>query len=202
MFVARVRLLEALLDCARHGPSEVLLARVGGIVSRAVRQDEPQWAVPWLSGAALAQAWAGHDDQMRASVAAMLSMADRAADPDLSLTLLCGGFPSAATVLLLARDRERLGRMALRLEGLDAHAGERELLEAFGLWLDGHPPDAPLGVAMEALRGRGIELAVPFAAWAMRAVRPEAALPEPLRSAAQEVLRKAEAPWLAAQLGA
>jgi len=197
VYVAWVRLLEALIECARHGPTETSLARVSGIVARAVRQDEPQWALPWLSYAALAQAWAERHDEMRASTEAMLLVAERTADPDLSLTLLCGGFPSAAIVLLLARDRVRLASMARQLVDLEGHAGERELLEAFLQWLDGDSVDVPLGVATAALKQRGLDMAVAFALRAMHAVRPEATLQRDLSSSAQEILRNAQAAWLA-----
>ena len=75
MYVVWTGLLEALIECARHGPADMSLERVGTAVARAVRQNEPQWAVPWLSYAALAQAWAGRDDDLRLSIEAMLSAA-------------------------------------------------------------------------------------------------------------------------------
>lgn len=200
LYVAWVRLLEALMDCARQGPTEAALARVSGIAARAVRQDEPQFALPWISHAALAQSWAGRPDEMRTSMAVMLSFADRTADPARSLTLLCRGFPWAATVLLLARERERLEAMARAFGDPDGHEGERELVEAFLLWLAGQPVDAPLGAAAAALEQRGFGMAVAFAIAAMRAIRPEAALPEGMVSRARDILRDAQATWLEATL--
>lgn len=196
LYVAWVRLLEALMDCARQGPTDAALARVSAIAARAVRQDEPQWALPWLSHAALAQSWAGRQDEMRSSIAAMLSFADRTADPGRSLTLLCRGLPLAAIVLLLACERGRLEQMARGLGHLDAHAGERELVEAFVLWLDGGPVDGPLGAAATALEQRGFGLAVAFAVHAMRTVRPADELPDGMLARALETLRKAQAAWL------
>lgn len=202
LYVAWVRLIEALMDCARQGPTDTALARVSAIAARAVRQDEPQWALPWLSYAALAQSWAGREDDMRSSIAAMLSFADRTADPGRSLTLLCRGFPSAAIVLLVVRDRGRLEQMARGFGELDAdaHAGERELVEAFLLWLGGEPADGPLGAAAAALEQRGFSLAVAFAVHAMRGVRPEAELPDGPLARARETLRTAQATWLEATL--
>lgn len=200
LYVAWVRLLEALMDCARRGPTEAALGRVNGIAARAVRQDEPQFALPWTSHAALAQSWAGRQEDMRSSIAVMLSFADRTVDPGRSFTLLCRGFPWASIVLLLARERGRLEQMARGFGDLDAHAGERELVEAFVLWLDGGPVDTPLSAAAAALEQRGFRLAVAFAIAAMRAVRPEAELPDGVLARARETLRKAQADWLEATL--
>ena len=130
----------------------------------------------------------------------MLSFADRTADPARSLTLLCRGFPWAAIVLLLARERERLEAMARAFGDNDGHEGERELVEAFLLWLAAQPVDAPLGAAAAALEQRGFGMAMAFAIAAMRAIRPEAALPEGLVSRARYILRDAQATWLEATL--
>jgi len=202
LYVAWVRLLEALMDCARQGPTDAALARVSAIAARAVRQDEPQFALPWTSHAALAQSWAGRPDDMRSSMVAMLSFADRTANPGRSLSLLCRGFPWAAIVLLLAGDRGRLEQMARGFGDLDvdAHAGEREIVEAFLRWLGGEAVDDPLAAAAAALEQRGFRVAVAFAVHAMRAVRPEAELPDALLARVRDTARTAKATWLEATL--
>ena len=199
MFVAWVRLLEVLIECAREGPAEGSLAKVRGIVGRAV-ENEPHWALPWLSYSALTHFWAGRHEEADSAMEAMLSTAARTAEATRSLTLLCRGFPSAAIVLLLARDRERLDEMGRALAEIEGHAGEQQLLEAFVLWLDGDAVDVPLSAAADALGQRGFDMATAFALAAMRAVRPDTALPDELNSRATEILRNAQAAWLGAEL--
>lgn len=200
MHTAWVRLLEALVECGRKGPTQAALAPVSGIVARAIQQDEPQWTVQWLSYAALAYAWAGDRDAFRSSVEGMLAAAGRTADPARSLTLLARGFTSPAAVLLLAGERDRLEEMAGALVEVDGHAGERDLLLAFVAWLDGAPADAPFAAAIGALGQRGLELSTAVATWALASVRPDARLPDGAIAAADHTLRMANATWLAGGL--
>lgn len=200
MYLSWVRLLEATIALARQGPGAEVLGTLGSIVGRAVRQDEPQWSVPWLSFRALAYASAGRHDAFRADAGAMLAAADRTAVPARSLTLLARGLVTPAAVLLIARERDRLQAMAEALEAVDAHEGERELLLAFVACLDGASVDTSAATA--ALLARGLDLSTVIAAWAMGTARPGAALPADLVTAARATADRARAAWLAGLVGA
>jgi len=167
---------------------------------RAIRQDEPQWTVPWLSYSALVESWASAADSFSATTDQMLSFADRTSSPERSLTLLCRGLPSAAIVLLLASDRQRLIAMTSALVELEAHAGERELLDAFTASLAGASSTASLSMATTRLAQRGLALATALATCALATIRPEAPLPVEMRAAAMATLSKAGATWLASLL--
>lgn len=197
--VAWVRLLEAVIACARLGPSAERRAAVRRLVERAVRQDEPQWAVPWLSYAALVDGWADAPADLRATTDELVSFAARTSWPERSLTLLCRGLPSAAVALFLRTDRDRLTAMAAALEDFEGHAGERELLEAFGRAVDGASVAGSLADAATRLGERGLALATAFAAEALKASRPEADVPDDVRAAAAATLAGAEATWLGAR---
>ncbi|HEX4744235.1 MAG TPA: AAA family ATPase [Candidatus Limnocylindria bacterium] len=202
MYVALVRLTEAFIACARDGTSPAAVSRLGASVARAVRQDEPQWTVPWLAYAALVHAWSGDREAFRAAVVSMLAAADLTADPARSLTLLARGFTAPATVLLLAGERERLAAMAKALVDVDGHAGERELILAFGAWLDGDPIEAFFDAGAAALSQRGFPLSTALAVWGLGATRPDAQLPAAALAAAMATLRTAGATWLADALAA
>ncbi|HEY8655955.1 MAG TPA: AAA family ATPase [Candidatus Limnocylindria bacterium] len=197
VYVSWVRLLEAVIACARLGPTAERRSALRRLVDRAARQDEPQWAVPWLSYAALVEGWADAQDDVRATADQMTSFASRAASPERSLTLLCRGLPSAAIALFLGSDRERLAAMAAALVDFDGHAGERELLEALGRTIDGTAAEGPFAVAAVHLGERGLALATAFAAEAVAAIRPKADLPDAVRAAAAATLAEAGATWLA-----
>lgn len=130
----------------------------------------------------------------------MLEVAHKTEHPARSLTLLSRGVTASSIVLLLARERDQLEAMARSLADVDGHAGERELLDAFVLWLDGAAVDAPLRAAATALVLRGLELSTALAVWALARLRPDAELPEDVRAAAEETLRKAQATWLLNEL--
>jgi len=169
------------------------------LVERAVRQDEPQWAVPWLSYAALVDGWADAPADLRATTDELVSFAARTSWPERSLTLLCRGLPSAAVALFLRTDRDRLTAMAAALEDFEGHAGERELLEAFGRAVDGASVAGSLADAATRLGERGLALATAFAAEALVASRPETDVPDDVRAAAAATLALAGATWLGAR---
>ncbi|HET7701463.1 MAG TPA: AAA family ATPase [Candidatus Limnocylindria bacterium] len=200
--VAWVRALEALVAASRTGPTSQGTALLLGLADRAVRQDDPQWAVPALSYAALAQAWAGADDDCRATALLMRTVAERMSLGDRSLTLLCRGFSSAAAVLLLARQRARLAAMRDALAGFDGHAGEGDLLDACVRALDGTAVDEPLAASAAKLGERGMGLTSAVVLWAIRRVRPDLRPAEPVLTAAVRTLDRAGAAWLASGLGA
>jgi tetratricopeptide (TPR) repeat protein len=197
IYVAWVRLLEELIACARSGPTTERLARLRHLVERAIRQDEPQWAVPWLSYAALVEGWAGAWDDLRATTDRMLSFAGRTSSPERSLSLLCRGLPSAAIVLLLRKNRQKLAAMLGALADVEGHAGERELLDAFERSLGGASGTGSLLTASTDFAERGLGLATALAAWALMTTRPDASLPVELSTAAAATLQKAGATWLA-----
>jgi hypothetical protein len=197
IYLASVRLLEELMACARRGPTTERLGKVRQLVERAVRQDEPQWAVPWLSYAALFEGWASAWDDLRATTDQMLSFAGRTSSPERSLSLLCRGLPSAAIVLLLRRDRREIAAMLGALADVDGHAGERELLDAFERSLGGASGAGSLLTASTHFAERGFGLATALAAWALMTTRPDAPLPVEVRTAAAATLQKAGATWLA-----
>jgi class 3 adenylate cyclase len=197
IYVAWVRLLEELIACARSGPTTERRARVRHLVERAIRQDEPQWAVPWLSYAALVEGWASAWDDFRSTADQMLSFAGRTSSPDRSLSLLCRGLPSAAIVLLLRKDRQTLAAMLGALADVEGHAGERELLDAFERSLGGASEAGSLLTASTHLAERGFGIATALAAWALVTTRPDASLPVEVRTAAATTLQKAGATWLA-----
>jgi len=155
--------------------------------------------VPWLSYSALVESWASAADSFSATTDQMLSFADRTSSPERSLTLLCRGLPSAAIVLLLASDRQRLAMTSALVE-LEAHAGERELLDAFTASLAGASSTASLSMATTRLAQRGLALATALATCAPATIRPEAPLPVEMRAAAMATLSKAGATWLASLL--
>ena len=199
IYVAWIRLLEAMIACARLGPTAERRAALHRLVDRAVRQDEPQWAVPWLSYAALVDGWADLPEDVRATTETMVSFASRAAVPERSLTLLCRGLPSAAIALFRQTDRERVTAMAATLMDFEGHAGERELLEGFGQAIDGVSAEGALTAAAARLGERGLALATAFAAEAIVAIRPKAAIPDGVRAAAAATLTEAGATWLGAR---
>lgn len=198
--VAWVTLLDALVSCAREGPGPDALSRIGALACRAVARDEPQWGIPWLSYASLAQAWAGRADAARDSIALMLEVAAKTEHPARSLTRLSRGVTVPSIVLLLARERDQLERMAAALVDVDGHAGERLLLASFVAWLDGAAVDVPLRAASNALAERGLQLSTALSVCALAAVRPGAALPDDVRTAAITTLQQAEATWLLSAL--
>lgn len=202
IYVAWVRLLEILIGSARSGPTAERLANVCKLAERAVRQDEPQWAVPWLSYAALVQNWASAPDDFRETTGQMLAFAGRTLSPERSLTLLCRGFASSAVVLLLAGERQRLAGMMDALADLDGHAGEPEVLDAFVRSLDGRSADEPLLAAATHFAERGVTFATALAVCALGRARPGVRLPDQVQAAATETLRNAEATWLASDLAA
>jgi hypothetical protein len=197
IYVAWVRLLEELIACARSGPTTERLAKLRHLVERAIRQDEPQWAVPWLSYAALVEGWTSAWDDLRATTDQMLSFADRTSSPERSLSLLCRGLPSAAIVLLLRKDPQELVAMLGALADVDGHAGERELLDAFVRSLEGSSGAGSLLTATTHFAERGLGLATALAAWALMTARPDVSLPVEVRTAAAATLQKAGATWLA-----
>lgn len=200
LYLAWVTLLESLVSCAREGPSDKVLSRIDTLAGRPVVREEPQWGIPWLSAAALAQTWAGRTGDASVSVRLMVEVAQKTELPARSLSLLSRGLTLSSIVLLLARERDQLDAMARALADVEGHAGERELLEAFVLWLDGAAIEAPLRAASVALAQRGLDLSTALAVWALARLRPDAELPEDVRTAAEETLRKAQATWLLNEL--
>lgn len=200
IYVAWVRLLELFVAAARNGPTPDGTARMRELVDRAVRQDEPQWAVPWLSFAALVQTWAGEPTEFRETADRMVAFAGRTVSPARSLTLLCRGLPSAAVTLFLAGERDQLAGMRAALADVDGHAGEGDLLEALLRAFDGEPAGTALLQANASLAERGLGLGTVLAVWALRRARPDLLIPEPVATATLNTLRVAQATWLGASL--
>lgn len=201
IYVAWVRLLELFVGAARGGPTPAGAAMMRELVERAVRQDEPQWAVPWLSSAALVQTWAGATTEVRETADRMLAFAARTVSPERSLTLLCRGLPTAAVVLFLAGERGHLEGMRDVLADVDGHAGEADLLDGFLRALDGQPAAAALLAANASFAERGLGLGTVLAVWALRRARPDCLIPEPVATAAANTVRVAQATWLGSSLG-
>jgi class 3 adenylate cyclase/tetratricopeptide (TPR) repeat protein len=203
LFAASVRMLEALIGAARSGPTDALVDAVKRQTRLPLSRNAPQWVVPWVSGEALLLWWAGRIDEARERTADLLAFADLVALPELSLTALGRGLNLPSILLLLTGDRERLLRMAAALEGTEGYGGDRDRLLAFAAALGGDDPTAHrhFAAAGPPYRERGLAFTRALDVWAIGRARPlgdewSAGLLE-----AREILRLADAGWLAGALG-
>lgn len=133
----------------------------------------------------------------------MLAFVDRVALPDLSLTALGRGLNIPAILLLLTGDRERLLRMAAALEQTDGYGGDRDRLLAFAASFAGDDALAQRHFASAGppYRERGLAFTRVLDLWALGHTRPLAPEWSAELAEARDVLRRAEAGWLAGMLG-
>ncbi|HEV2012094.1 MAG TPA: AAA family ATPase [Candidatus Limnocylindria bacterium] len=202
LFAASVRMLEGLVAAARSGPTEALIEGATRLTRLPISRNAPQWVVPWLSCEALLLFWAGRPDEAGERTAEMLAFADRVALPDLSLTALGRGLNIPASLLLLTGDRERLLRMAAALEQTDGYGGDRDRLLAFAASLVGDDALAHRHFvsAGPAYRERGLAFTRALDVWALGATRPLSQEWSAEIDEANDVLRRADAGWLAEML--
>lgn len=202
LFAASVRMIETVVAAARSGPTDPLIEGAKRLTRLPISRNAPQWVVPWLSCEALLLSWARRPDEAAERIAEMLTFVDRVALPDLSLTALGRGLNVPGVVLLLAGDRERLLRMAAALEPTEGYGGDRDRLLAFAASVAGDDALAHrhFAAAGPPYRERGLAFTRALDLWALGERRPldqkwNAELDE-----AREVLRRADAGWLAGML--
>ncbi|HLZ48824.1 MAG TPA: hypothetical protein VKR80_09275, partial [Candidatus Limnocylindria bacterium] len=202
LFAASVQMLETVVSAARTGPTDAHVATASRLTRLPIARSAPQWVVPWLGSEALLLFSVGRRAESEERTREMLTFVDRLALPDLSLTALGRGLNIPAILLLLMGHRERLERMAAALEGTEGYGGDRDRLLAFVAALRGDDDAAHrhFVAAGGPYRDRGLLFTRVLDLWALGVMRPLGANWSGEIAEARDVLRRADAAWLAGRL--
>lgn len=195
-----VQTYEAMIRCARSGPTEEARADVRAVIAAA--GAEPQAHIPFLSCGAILDAWAGDDDSVAAAANELAHAASTVEHGALVLVSVARGCNAPSATLALARRPDVLNALVRALEGLDDYTPDRHAVNAFLLALDGDAAGAleEIRAASVGLRRRGDLISIPLDVYAIARTIPLDGSWRDMVAEADAVLEKAGATWFRSEL--